>query len=282
MNVLNLLPYKKIVTYTTLLSNKSKALQFVNICLVRLWKSKDLLDFLQFLFKYRKKLIREKFQFFRLDNRIYSKVNTYTFLLPFPYGINELIETFYEEIYGVFNVSKGVVIDVGAFIGDTAIYFASKGAKVVAFEPLPPIFKIAKVNIQLNKLENAISIRNEAVSDSCGLTMIKYEKSWPSMSSTFFVKGGTNYYEVKSVSLSEIIFELGNVRLLKMNCEGCEHGALSQAFREGALKQVSHIIVEVHYSPSFILNLLLNASFKIVKTAVKRHGKVYLIYASKT
>ncbi len=46
--------------------------------------------------------------------------------------------------YGVLDVSGKVVIDVGASIGDSAIYFALKGArKVIAIEPhLVPMPKL--------------------------------------------------------------------------------------------------------------------------------------------
>nr|WP_016732730.1 FkbM family methyltransferase [Sulfolobus islandicus] len=47
--------------------------------------------------------------------------------------------------YNFLNVKDKIVVDIGASIGDTAIYFALQGAKkVIAFEPFPKIFSIAK------------------------------------------------------------------------------------------------------------------------------------------
>ena len=51
------------------------------------------------------------------------------------------------EQYKILDVSNKDVVDVGAALGDTAIYFALKGAKhVYAFEPYPYSYNIAKKN----------------------------------------------------------------------------------------------------------------------------------------
>lgn len=50
---------------------------------------------------------------------------------------------FAKHKYGFINVKDRVVVDVGAFIGDTAIYFALRDAKrIYMIEPHPaPIVK---------------------------------------------------------------------------------------------------------------------------------------------
>jgi len=59
--------------------------------------------------------------------------------------------------YDALNVNDHVVIDVGAFIGDSAIYFALKGAKkVIALEPHPGAYAEMLENIRLNNLEDRI------------------------------------------------------------------------------------------------------------------------------
>lgn len=48
------------------------------------------------------------------------------------------VETFLEQPYGILDVKGRDVVDVGAYIGDTALYFRLKGAKrIYAFEPYP-------------------------------------------------------------------------------------------------------------------------------------------------
>jgi hypothetical protein len=65
-------------------------------------------------------------------------------------GVGVLGEVFCDEVYGKLagNIQGKSVIDVGAFVGDSAIYFASKGAKeIYAFEPDKTFFDLAFENV---------------------------------------------------------------------------------------------------------------------------------------
>ncbi|MEM3714462.1 MAG: FkbM family methyltransferase, partial [Nitrososphaeria archaeon] len=65
------------------------------------------------------------------------------------------IETFIDEDYKFLKVSNETVIDIGANVGDTPIYFALKGAKkVIALEPDFNYFTIANLNIEENNLNS--------------------------------------------------------------------------------------------------------------------------------
>jgi hypothetical protein len=76
--------------------------------------------------------------------------------------IGMIKEQFIEEQYKWLNVKGKDVIDIGANIGDSAIYFALKGAKhVYAFEPYPYSCDIANKNTRLNGLEDKIIIVNQ-------------------------------------------------------------------------------------------------------------------------
>lgn len=227
---------------------------------------------------------KKRMRFFNRDGHIYAKAKDFVFLLPFPHGIFTLAEVFYDNCYASFDVSNGTVVDAGAFIGDTSIYFASKGAKdVIAYEPSPYFYKIATTNILINKFDDVICINNEAIGDKYG-EMLFYEYRWLEGSSMFLFpeKEIARSYKVKVVPLSDVIFKSGQVDLLKLDCEGCEHTALKDAYRKKALKNVYHIIVEVHYNTSYILNVLQKAHFKIEKL-VKSLGEnmPVLVYASK-
>jgi len=58
--------------------------------------------------------------------------------IKFKHIHSEIIGTFEDEEYGYVDVKNKSVVDVGAFVGDTSIYFAIKGAKkVIAIEPHP-------------------------------------------------------------------------------------------------------------------------------------------------
>ena len=87
--------------------------------------------------------------------------------------IGHINENFFGEQYKWLDVKGKDVVDVGANVGDTAIYFALKGAKhVYAFEPYPYSYNIAKKNIKLNHLEDRITLLNEGCGRS-GFVTIK-------------------------------------------------------------------------------------------------------------
>ena len=56
-------------------------------------------------------------------------------------------------------IKNKTILDVGACTGDTAIYFATIGArKIIAVEPFPKNFEIAIKNVKENNLDSAISV----------------------------------------------------------------------------------------------------------------------------
>jgi FkbM family methyltransferase len=222
-------------------------------------------------------------RFFTSDGNFFAKVHDLVFLIPFPHGVWELTETFISEDYGDFSVKNATVIDVGAFIGDTAAYFASRGArKVLAFEAALPIFRIAQENIRMNKLQDTVDVRNYAVAGREGEVTFRFRCGQPGSSSIVFQDHASRsmFYKVKTTTLNQVMKEVSYVDLLKMDCEGAEYQILPLAFKDGNLKNISNIILEVHGPPQEILNVLRAAQFKIVKH-LKRPKGCHLISASK-
>jgi hypothetical protein len=74
-------------------------------------------------------------------------------------------ETFlYDVHFTDFNLEGKVVIQAGGFTGDTALYYAYRGAKIFSFEPDPNNFNQAISNIKLNPdLSNKIVMKNYAI-----------------------------------------------------------------------------------------------------------------------
>ena len=68
---------------------------------------------------------------------------------------------FLKEIYKFLNVKNKIVIDIGANIADSAIYFVLNGAKqVIALEPFSYSYKYAVENIKINNMEDKILMFN--------------------------------------------------------------------------------------------------------------------------
>ncbi len=173
---------------------------------------------------------------------------------------------FIEEEYGWLNVKNKNVIDIGANIGDTAIYFALKGAKhVYAFEPYPYSYNIANKNIKLNKLQDKITLVNQG----CGgrETAIKIGSTYKNFGGTDLkhFKGGK---DINITTLKGIIkrFNIVGPSILKIDCEGCEYGVLLKA-EDQDLRKFEQIQIEYHYGYLNLKRKLNKAGFKFSITS---------------
>jgi FkbM family methyltransferase len=136
------------------------------------------------------------------------------------------------------------VLDIGANIGDTAIYFAMRGAKrVISLEVFPMTFEIAKLNIEKNGFDKIITLLNEGAGISGNLSLDPGLLS--RRSSEAHDSGGST--SVRINSLSEMVTRFGlQDAILKINCEGCEYDLFSDASDE-VLRHFSQVMLEYHY-----------------------------------
>jgi FkbM family methyltransferase len=223
-----------------------------------------------------------KIKFFKRNGQIFAEIKDHVFALPFPHGLAQLDMVFLKDRYGECNVQGSSVVDVGAFIGDTAVYFASRGArKVLAFEAAPPLFRLAEQNVLLNHVEDVVQMKNAALSDRNGFAHFNYSAFSPQSSSYLDskVKNPTEFV-VESVSVSKVISSLEYVDLLKLNCEGAEHQILQQAHELNLFKKIGNIMVEIHGIDEKIRGYLKSASYKIVSDRFCEEG-VHYIFATK-
>lgn len=177
---------------------------------------------------------------------------------------NIIGEIFGNEEYSWLNVEGRQVVDIGGFIGDTAIYFALKGAKYIyAYEPYPDSFEIAKKNILYNNLENKITLFNKAVGKEKGHIFLNQNvEGYPSSELTISEKG----IKVDIVTLEEIAngFNL-NDAILKMDCEGCEYDIILNS-KKDTLRRFSQIMIEYHHSFENLKHILESSGFVVSYT----------------
>lgn len=176
---------------------------------------------------------------------------------------------FIAEEYSEIDFNNRLVIDIGASICDTALYFTLKGAKkIIAFEPVPKVFKMGLDNIVSNNLEKTIVYKNEAVGDKRRLLRIDDGD---------FIAGGSalrmrqNGIEIKQVTLTSILNSPevnSNGAILKLDCEGCEYALFSEV-DTNSLKKLDIIIIEYHNGLQYIPSLLKNHGFKLQKIKPK-------------
>lgn len=70
-----------------------------------------------------------------------------------------LVDIFVREVYKFLPVSDKVIIDIGASLADSSVYFASRGArKVVSLQPDVTLLEFAKKNVEANNFSEQIEI----------------------------------------------------------------------------------------------------------------------------
>jgi FkbM family methyltransferase len=201
------------------------------------------------------------------------------FLLRMPDGILLTIESFdpliiaetwlYDIHFLGFNLNDWFVLDIGAFVGDTALYYARRGAFVVAVEPLPSNYEVMIRNLELNpELKPRVIPINAAISGVDGFVEFRYNAT---------IDGGASVHgmgrfvtKVRSMRLSTLIRELESrgvdmskfrVRVLKVDCKGCEY----ELVNDDSLRLFD--IVKIEYS-----GYLINKTYHELKGKLEELG----------
>jgi len=188
------------------------------------------------------------------------------------YGTNkngDLGASFLE--YNFLDVGGKTVIDIGANIADSSIYFCLKNAeKVIALEPFQYSYNYALQNITLNELsdkiillkagygtDGIITIDNDGTTNTGAQLMsnsaVTDQNNQRSKITTYSLKSLINTYCVNNDNLS-----------LKMDCEGCEYNLLNED--DEILAKFERIQIEYHYGYSELEKKLEDAGFVVSHT----------------
>lgn len=154
-----------------------------------------------------------------------------------------LLEQFVFEDYIWPNFVGKRVLDIGASIGDSAIYFILRGAAhVYALEPNPAAFRLAQTNIRLNDLEDKVTLLNAGCGTEGSITIDSDLRSDPSYEMISSEKGN----KVAILSLRHLVEAYGITdAVAKIDCEGCEYDLVLQA-RDEELRAFDQFIIEYH------------------------------------
>ncbi len=169
--------------------------------------------------------------------------------------------------YSWLKVKDRVIVDIGANIGDSSIYFATQGAKkVYSYEPYPYAFKKAKQNSA--RFGTKIKIFNQGVGSSTKRIKLDANKKYSGGSNLKASKVGK---EIKITTLKDIV-ESHNLRnaILKIDCEGHEYEILLNSDND-TLNRFDAIVLEYHFGYANLAERLKKAGFKVSYTPALTH-----------
>lgn len=182
--------------------------------------------------------------------------------------LNILKYTFIHDEYGKYlpDIKDMVILDIGGYIGDTAIYFSNSGASVVyVYEPHPVLYQMLVKNVALNNLKNIKTV-NYGISDKESIITIKEDESLDGPTATFgLTTSGMNEGKevaVKVTSLGAVIEDIGQIDFMKMDCEGCEFPAILSCDKLH-LRKIKKMVLEIHCNAEKIIKHLEDSGFLV-------------------
>ena len=173
------------------------------------------------------------------------------------------------------------MIDIGANIGDTAIYFILMGAKkVIGLEPSQEIFKHAEKNLKLNNLSSQINLFLAGCSNSKTSIELDYaEQISKNIENSKIISNDIK--KIPTLSLEDIITDYTNDKLiLKIDCEGCEYDNILNT-SDHILKKFDQIQIEYHSGYSNLKKKLEKCGFKVSVSKPTGTGYFYPLSALK-
>lgn len=201
------------------------------------------------------KLLKKEFysKLLRLPDGIFSYDNKY-FLPIFLFEAN----IFYYEMSlplsmreSLMNSNKAI-IDVGAFIGDTAIVLANiTKCKVYAFEPAKDSYQLMQKTIELNKNGNLIIPVNKGLGSTCAISNVTFSGAAMAIEN----EHNDHTQQIEITTLDKYVEENKiSVGLIKVDIEGFEQEFLKGA--EKVIKEQSPILsIAIYHSLNDFFNI---------------------------
>jgi FkbM family methyltransferase len=160
-----------------------------------------------------------------------------------------------------FNVEGEVVLDVGAYLGDTPLMWLYRGAKhVIAVEPVPEHFQYLQKNtsgLSVTCILASLAIKIPNIPE------LTYSMSYGIKE----IQNPTNFLSTPVVSLTDLVTRY-KPTVVKLNCEGCEHFVLNELI-DLPNYGVKHIAISFHN----MLNINAEDSLKFIERSLGKGEK---------
>lgn len=168
------------------------------------------------------------------------------------------------------NIEHSVAVDIGANIGNHSIEFSKYFLRVICFEPNPRAFDLLSANTR--RLKN-VSIHNFGCSST--VEKIKFFEDYNNIggSSSAIDITGNNEIEISVKPLDDLLDDLSDVELIKIDVEGMEYSALKGA--EKVISKFHPVICFEQHEAEF------HSGFAETQTLDLLRTKGYRIFALK-
>jgi FkbM family methyltransferase len=157
-----------------------------------------------------------------------------------------------------------VVLDIGGFEGESAIYFwAKKAKKIIIYEPVAKHVKFIKENVFLNTINSEIC--PVGIGNRDETKTIHFNETDPGFG---FLSDGAKTMKIKIRNVSEVIEESG-AEIAKFDCEGAEESLVNVP--NEVLRKIEYYLIEVHSKKirKAIMEKFQNAGFTLEKETPK-------------
>ena len=210
---------------------------------------------------------------------IYVKNRSNTNKIIFEGGLDngDIVHTFFKKDYDQILVNERTVLDIGANIGDTSIFYALNGAKkVIGIEPFPKNFDYAQKNIQINNFDNVITLLHSGCSSK--KEIIKIDPDYQSNIESE-VKNFKTGIDVPMITLQDIInkYQIPKSSVLKIDCEGCEYDIIENVSLE-TISYFSDIQIEYHLGYKKLKNKLESFGYTVKVSKPHATNVILTIY----
>ncbi|MDR0571598.1 MAG: FkbM family methyltransferase [Rickettsiales bacterium] len=186
------------------------------------------------------------------------------------YGIKGILRNTYlnsqYEIPDIFEVKPGdIIFDIGAYYGDTALFFdsaVSPNGKVYAFEPNSNIAAVLKSNISKNKRTNIIVVEKGLSDTNSKSSLFNKEGASHIVSvaqSEYLAGSSSPTDQILDIELTTIddYIHLENIKkidLIKMDIEGHETAAINGA-KQTLISRKPKLAVAIYHSAHDLFEL---------------------------
>lgn len=209
--------------------------------------------------------------------------------------VGAMTEIFIRRIHESYSkdLNGKIVVDMGASVGDTPLYFASKGATVYAVEMTKTNFESMKKNIELNPhlSDKIIPIHLAFGKDGIieyyqdALDRVNYRGGASFVKNKYGKYGKKNQVQGMSLNTFRKKYDLPSIDLLKIDCKGGEFFLKEEELKNIKAVKIEYYSLKKEHKVSSLLDILGNNFNKIIfkhtpsdTSSFLKHGNI-LAYA---